>query len=270
MDYLDLLSLVLAVFALLVSLLVFWDNRKKTQIMKAQLKLLQEETEGKREIRNAIKIIDSIHDKIRGFQTAFDLGDYAWVYIRLMERLHDSGRNILPLRIKVMAINEYKPQSFGSFDVFRKKFEKMAQMVDKGIPINSKGVFIEIGDVEIDFESTPTLEVDRIHIGEYVSQIYSLFLMSNELQKIEKLVNLYDNLIIRDICDTYSDMLNSFFNAIRTEHRFKINLKMKSRQILEEPLKMIALDSWKRVVSKMQENILPRLHEIKRQLLESY
>jgi hypothetical protein len=81
-------TLILSVLALVVSLLGFLDNRSKTRIlreqtednrnktaiMQDQLKLLQEQSESKQDIRNAIAILGEVQERI----AKFNVGKYDW------------------------------------------------------------------------------------------------------------------------------------------------------------------------------------------------
>ena len=241
-------------------MLVFWDNRKKTRIMSNQLMLLQEGAESKKEIREAIRVIDNIHEKITKMVTAtYDWGDLGIVYLRLLEKLHDSGNPIITWEVSIYSIFEHKLSDFRSFDSFRNFFEKSAFEIE--LRALKKPYFR--------FKSMPDVDIDYIYVGEYVEDLYSILEMHKQLKNTEKIVNVYDQYVIPDILEIYLEMLKSFYDTIKRKTKLTISSKIKTEQMSDYVLKIVAFDLWKNCVSSMQNDVMPRLYEIKRQMLRS-
>jgi hypothetical protein len=64
----------LSILALISSIVVLFDNRRKTKIMNQQLGILQEQAESKKEIRNAIKTVTKVQEII----SKISLRTYDW------------------------------------------------------------------------------------------------------------------------------------------------------------------------------------------------
>lgn len=241
-------------------MLVFWDNRKKTRIMSNQLMLLQEGAESKKEIREAIRVIDNIQEKITKMVTAtYDWGDFKSVYLKLLEKLHDSGNPIITWAVSIYSIFEYKLSDFRSFDSFRNFFEKSVREIK---PHALKSPWFR-------FKSMPDVEIDYIYVGEYVEDLYSILVIYKQLKNAEKIVNVYDQYVIPDILEIYLKMLKSFYDTINRKTKLTISSKMKTEQMSDYLLKIVAFDLWKNCVSSMHYDVMPRLYEIKGQMLRS-
>lgn len=71
---LQIVSMGLSILALISSIVVLFDNRRKTKIMNQQLGILQEQAESKKEIRNAIKTVTKVQEII----SKISLRTYDW------------------------------------------------------------------------------------------------------------------------------------------------------------------------------------------------
>lgn len=279
---LSLISLVLSVLALIIALLVLREHRKKTRIMNDQLRLQQEEDEIKREIRDAMRLLDGMLGRIAKLKTMYDFGEFGSIVpLRLIEKLRDCGEDILPLRINVYEVDGCPTSSFSSFESFQDFFENKAEKFRKYMRHNAfmRALLNVIGKISTRFKpcdqisarirTMPEIEMNDIEIGKYMHEIYFIRWMHKELRRIEKSVNMFDRSVIPDILGIYHRMLRSIFDSVKNEHTLNISPNMESKQMLEELLKVVGLNSWRQCVSNMQNIIVPRLYDLKKQMLQS-
>lgn len=230
--------------------------------MNSQLKLLQEETESKREIREAIRVIDLLTEGIAKIDTSkYDWGDFGGIsYLRLLEILHDSGRNSITWNVKIKSVFDCKLDAFPNFDSFRKVFEKtMHNNWDARIVFSSSPKI----------EASPNVEVDDIDIKDYSTDIYNILMVHENLKRIERIVNLFDRYLTSEVLDIYIKMLKTFYVAITDEIKLTISSEIKTEKLPYYLLNIIAFDIWQECVSNLKGNIIPRLYEVKRHMLES-
>ena len=281
---LEIVTLAIGIFALVVSILVFIDsrsktkilreqnedNRKKTEIMENQLKLLQAQSESKQDIRNALTIIEGIEEGINKFDPSlYNWGDFGKIAPqRLLEMLHDSGNPNLIWGGKPYAIfgtiaghEEYGLSRLKTFDAFKVFFETMVPKTDTNFTIR----FISTPKIELDSER----ELQDILVKDYVKDIYSLKLMIEELKRVEKVVNMYDCALVSDMQNTYLKILNSLFDAMSKGYTLDISSQIKAKELPNHLTKFISLDVWQGCVNELKKNFKSRLFEISRQLRES-
>ena len=279
----EIVALVISGSALAVSILVFIDsrnktkilkeqnedNRKKTEIMESQLKLLQAQSESKQDIRNAIMITEGVAEGIKKFDPSkYNWGDFRVVPQKLLELLHDSGNPTLtwtgePFMLFGTAAGseEFGMSKLKTFDAFKVFFEIM---------LPRTGV-----DLTIRFLSTPKISLDAnnelkdILVEDYVKDIYSLKLMIDELKKVEKVMNMYDCDIISDMQNIYYKILNSLFSAMNRKYQLEISSKIKAKELPNHLTKVISLDVWQDCIDELKKDFEPRLFEITRKLRES-
>jgi len=277
----EIVTLAISILALSVSILVFIDsrnktkilkdqsedNRKKTEIMESQLKLLQKQSESKQDIRNTIKIIEGIQEGI----TKFDPSQYNWGNFgkiasqRLLEVLHDSGGQTLtwegmPYAIFGVAAGKSLTSQMKTFNAFKAFLERKIPKKDTDFTIR----FLSDPKIELDSEH----ELNYILVEDYLKDIYSLELMIEELKKVEKVVNMYDPSIVEDMQDVHYKILNSLFKAMGVKYKLEISSKIKVKELPNQILKSISLDVWQDCVNELKE-MKPRLFEIIRHLRES-
>lgn len=252
----DIVSISISLLALSVAILVFWDNRKKTRIMENQLELLQEQ-DAKKEIRDAIRIVGGVEESVSRLKTDIDFGDFGAIgYIGLLEQLHDSENNTIQFKAKVDSILRFRASGLESFDFFRDYFEG------------------ESREFKTDYETkafvdfSPKLQTDYIYVKDYADEIYSILSMYEQLKKIEGTVCSIDKNLIQDILDIYLEMLNAFYDKIRSETILEFDAQIKSEQIIYELFKIVAFDKWEQTVHKMKMEILPRIYSLKKELLK--
>ena len=281
---LEIVTLAISVLALVLSILVFIDsrnktkilkeqnedNRKKTEIMESQLKLLQAQSESKQDIRNARKIIEGIQEGITKFDPSkYNWGDFGKIASKnLLEMLHDSGNPTLTWEGKPYAIfgksvgyGEIITAEVKTFDTFKVLFETMVPKSDAEFLIR----FISTPKIWLDSEH----ELDRILIKDYVKDIYSLKLMQEELNKVEKVVSMYDCALISDIQSVYYRILTRLFDAMRNKYTLEISSKIKAKELPNYLTRFISTDVWQDCVNELKETFEPRLFKITRQLRES-
>jgi hypothetical protein len=125
----QIVTLTLSILALIVSLLVFVDNRKKTGIMEIQLKLLQEQSKSKQDTRKALEIVSELQEKIPKLGTKkYNWGDFGIAPQRFLEMLHDSGHSriiweVTPYTLFGKSIGNgkgYSMQDIINFEAFKK------------------------------------------------------------------------------------------------------------------------------------------------------
>ena len=278
----EIVTLTISILALAVSILVFIDsrnktkilkdqnedNRKKTEIMESQLKLLQTQSESKQDIRNTIKIIEGIQEGITKFDPSqYNWGNFGIASQRLLEILHDSGGQNLtwegnPYSIfgVVAGRDEIGLSTLKTFNAFKTFLETKIPKTDTDFTIR----FISSPKIELDSEH----EVRDILVEDYLKDIYSLKLMIEELKKVEKVVNMYDSSLVSDMQNVYHKILNSLFDAMSRQYTLEISSKIKAKELPNQLIKFISLDVWQDCVNELKE-IKPRLFEIIRQLRES-
>jgi len=278
---LGIVTLILSVLALVVSLLGFLDNRSKTRIlreqtednrnktviMQDQLKLLQEQSESKQDIRNAIAILGEVQERIAKFNVdKYDWGDFGRVAPqKLLEALHDSGKQSIVWDVRPYSIfgksvggtlfNEAK-----SVDAFRRLFETI-------VP-DSKA------DLTIRFMSSPKIEVNtdveiqQVLVKDYVTDIYSLVVMCERLKSVEKVVDLYDHSVISDIQKVYFRITGALYERMAKSYELEISSKIKTKELPSHLLRFVSLDIWNGCVNELRD-IIPRISEATRRLRES-
>lgn len=279
---LGIVTLILSVLALVISLLGFLDNRSKTRILKEQtednrnktaimqdqLKLLQEQSESKQDIRNAIAILGEVQERIAKFNVGkYDWGDFGRVVPqKLLEALHDSGKQSIvwkvnPYSILGKALGDNLMSEAKNVDAFRRLFERI-------VP-NSKT------DLTIRFLSSPKIEVntdteiEQVLVKDYVADIYSLVVMYERLKSIEKVVDMYDHSLISDIQKVYFRISGALYEAMTGSYELEISSKIKAKELPSHLLRFVSLDIWNGCVNELKDVIIPRIFETTRHLRES-
>lgn len=275
-------TLILSVLALVVSLLGFLDNRSKTRILKEQtednrnktaimqdqLKLLQEQSESKQDIRNAIAILSEVQERITKFNIGkYDWGDFGRVAPqKLLEALHDSGEQSIvwkvnPYSIFGKGVGDSIVSEAKSVDAFRRLFER--------IVLDSKT------DLTIRFLSSPKIEVNtdteigQVLVKDYVADIYSLVVMYERLKSVEKVVDMYDNSLISDIQKVYFRISGALYERMASSYKLEISSKIKTKELPNHIFKFVSLDIWNGCVNELKDVIIPRIFETTRRLRES-
>jgi len=256
-------SLLFSILAFLVSILVFWDNRNKTKIMKNQLGLMQEQTEGKQDIRDAIKTTGEVLKTIETINIRrYDWGDFGGVsYLRLLEKLHDSGESSIKWNVFFLQFLGDSLLKKFSFEQFRRLFEDKVSEAGRELTAMFSS--------EPKIEASPDVEVKVIPLKDYFSDLYSVRLIEERLKSAEKIVNLYDRSLIADIDELYLKVLKSISERIQNGTELVITRKTKTSSLPDLLLTIVAFDVWIQCVDELRGNIKQRLYDIRKQMLES-
>lgn len=266
MDELQAISIALSILAILISIFVFADNRKKTRIMTEQLKITQEQVESKKEIRNFMKTISDVQEKITKITSmSYDWGDFGFIaYLRLLETLHDSGKTIITWKVKTLwFLGEVVLESsseWTSFDSFLKRFEKLVS--------DPKTKMV------IQFWSNPKLgasegvEQKEIDVRDYFRDILLLQRISDELRSNKKIIGLYDISIPDDIQEIYLKIMRIIHQRILSGYELIIKPEMKTKDISNYLLTLIGFDVWTECIQDINGQIIPRLFDMQRRMLE--
>lgn len=257
------ISLLFSILAFLVSILVFWDNRNKTEIMKNQLGLLQEQMESKKDVRDAIRAIGEVQKAIEAIDTdRYDWGDFGGTsYISILENLHDSGESAIKWKVFFVNVLEMFLLQKVSFEQFRRLFEDEVSKANKRLIVTF--------DSEPKIEASPEVEVNTIDLTGYFKDIYSVRMMQERLKGVEKVVNLYDSTLITGIGELYLKALKAFYVRMENGAELTISRKMKTAEIGDLLLTFVALDNWKLCVDELRGSVTQRLYDIERHLIES-
>jgi hypothetical protein len=280
----EIVTLAISILALAVSVLVFIDsrnktkilkeqnedNRKKTEIMENQLKLLQAQSESKQDIREAVKILEDIQERITKLNTIkYDWGDFGSIAPqRFLEMLHDSGTQSITWDVRPYAIfgktvgdKGVLPSDAKTFDTFKVLFETLVPKSDTDFVIS----FISEPGIDLDEEH----EIDEILVKDYVKDIYSLKSILDELKKVEKVVNMYNCTLLSDIQEVYHRILRCLFGIMGKSYKLEINPKTKARELPNHLLSFTCLGTWQDCVKDLKEKHNLRLFEITRRMRES-
>lgn len=236
--------------------------------MQDQLKLLQEQFDSKQDIRNAIAVLSEVQEKITKFNVGnYDWGDFARVVPqKLLEVLHDSGRQSIvwkvnPYLIFGKGVGDSILSQVKSLDAFRRLFETI-------VP-NPKA------DLTIHFLSSPKIktnndtEIEQVLVKDYVTDIYSLVVMCEQLKSVEKVVDLYDPSLISDIQKVYFSITEALYERMTGTYELEISSKIKTKELPSRLLAFVSLDIWNRCVNELRDVIIPRISEATRRLRES-
>lgn len=280
---LGIITLILSALALVTSILVFLDNknktkilkdqnednRKKTGIMEKQLKLLQEQSESQQDVRNALKIVGEIQERIPKLgKEKYDWGDFGRIAPqRFLEMLHDSGEpsilwQVAPLFLFGHSIGSGKIKGdVNNFEAFEKLFTEIAPKPGTEFAIG----FISIPKIMLNSD----VEISKIQVKDYLLEIYTLAVLYEKLNSVEKIVNMYDSSVLPDIQKLYTKALRALFEIFGFSKDIEINSKIKTKEMPSYLLGFISLDVWQECIKELKENIRPRLIEITRHLRES-
>jgi hypothetical protein len=279
---LGIVTLILSVLALVISLLGFLDNRSKTRIlreqtednrnktaiMQNQLKLLQEQSESKQDIRNATAILGEIQERIAKFNVGkYDWGDFGRLAPqKLLEALHDSGKqsivwDVRPYSIFGRAVGDNIMSEAKSFDAFRRLFETIAPVSKADLTIR----FLSSPKIEINTD----VEIQEVLVKDYVTDIYSLLVMYEKLKSVETVVDMYDHSLISDIQKVYFRITGALYERMNKSYELEISSKIKAKELPSHLLRFVSLDVWNGCVNELRDAIIPRISEATRRLRES-
>lgn len=286
------LTLILSILALLISVLGFLDNRKKTKILKEQnednrkkteimekqLNLVQEQTqilqrqsESRQDIQKTLKIVNEIQEGIPKLGVEkYDWGDFGkFAPIRFLEMLHDSGETSISWEVYLGALfgktvgkgTEMLRLDVNNFEAFERLFSDMVPKPETEFVIG----YISTPKIMLNTD----VEIDTIQVRDYVTEIYSLAIVYEKLKSVEKIVNMYDSSILLDIQKLYTRILNSLYENFAQDQEIKIESKIKTKDMKNHLLKFVSLDIWQECIKELKQNVSPRLIEITRHLRES-
>jgi hypothetical protein len=282
---LGIITLILSIIALLISILGFLDNRKKTkiledqnednrkktEIMEKQLNLLQEQSESGQDMRNAVKVVSEIQEEISDLGTEkYDWGDFGRVAPqRFLEKLHDSGEpnifwTITPLSLFGKSIGKGETtftKNVNNFEAFKRLFAEMVPKPQTDFTI----LFLSNPKIMLN----PNVEIDKIQVKDYVTEIYSLTVMYDNLKRVEESVNMFDSSILPDIQRIYNKALASLYGIFEGDQEIEISSKIKTKDMQSYLLRFVPLDSWENCIKELKENTRPKMLETMRHLRES-
>jgi hypothetical protein len=261
-------TLGLSLLALAISILGFFDNRSKTKIMKSQLKLLQEQADSKQDIRKAIEVTDGIIAKIASFDVGkYDWGDFGrFASSYLLEFLHDSGEQSVVWRVSpldifdVTTLLDSAACGVRTFDVFRRLFEEKVPKADTDFTI----LFMSRPKIML----TPSEELSRIVVKDYVTDIYSLGIILAELKSVDNILSLYDPSLIDNVEEVYLRILEALYHRLtdRNHYELAISSKIKVKELPYQLLRFIAFDVWDECVDELKDKTRTRLFEVLRSM----
>ena len=279
----EIVTLTISVLALVVSILVFVDsrsktkilkeqnedNRKKTEIMENQLKLLQAQSESKQYVRETFEIIENIQGKIAKLNTAkYDWGNFDKLASqRFLEMSHDSGSPTINWKVRPYSIfRKSIGESYLQTDA--KTFEAFKAIFETNVPKAETDFIISfLSDPKI--ESSDEKMITTILVKDYVKDIYSLKLILDELKKMEKVINMYDSSLVSDIEEVYGRILRCLFSVMGKDYVLEISSKIKAKELPNHLLTFICFNTWEECVKDLKEKHNLRLFDIKRRLSET-
>lgn len=253
-------SIVLSIIAVIVSLAGFIDSRRRTSI-------ISEQAESKKELRKAMKTLSKVQELFAKINPSdYNWGNFGGAYLKILETLHNSGKTEIMWSASI-------PDVFGkmfsatferctNFELFLASFEKAANGPKK--------------ELNAEFLSNPRMhtnpnkdtEFDYIEIGDYVSDIYSLHIAYEELNKAKKVINMYDPSLPDDIKNIYLDFLKVFQERLLTRFTLQVKNDITTKNLSNYMLGFVGFDKWLESVKELNERIVPRLYAVQKKMLE--
>jgi hypothetical protein len=268
------LTSILSILALLISILGFLDNRKKTKILEKQLSLLQQQSESRQDTRNALKIVTEIQGEIARLGVEkYDWGDFGRTApLRFLEMLHDSGEQSIVWKVHLITLfGKTIGKGTGTVRMLEdiRNFEAFETLFAEMVP-EPETTFIASYISTPQIMLNPDIEIDSLQVKDFVTEIYSLAIMYQKLNSAEKIVNMYDSSILLDIKKLYTKVLRSLYEKRFGEiQEIEINSKIKTKDMKNYLLRFVSLDTWQECIKELKENIKPRLIDVMRHLQES-
>lgn len=186
-------------------------------------------------------------------------------YVRLLEFLHDSGK-------KKVKWSTWTFSVFGDIG-FAASLSEWKDF-DSFLGIFEKAVTDSTSRLRIGFMSKPNLwateghDTGEVNVEDYVKEIYSLRIACNKLKSIETVISIYDNSLPADIQGIYFTILKALHERLLSGYELEISTDLKTKDLPEYLLRFIAYDVWKECIRDLKENIIPRLNELQRHMLE--
>jgi len=262
---LGIIAIVISVVGTVASIIY---SHKNVKMANKQFALLKRESESKKEFREAIKTIRNVLDRIKELKVSLSelkIDGLEKIKNEILQFLHDKEEI---LRLSVTIPNIYVggvDPAHSQMTLLLEPFASFQDFFEKKIGDN-----VVFNFVNVDSKSDVDIDYIPLDVTLYLSQLSSIRQIRDELNKVKQVVSTYDRQLIEDINNTYIKLLRLVHSRINSSGNFlelQFDLNMKTKQILNEILKIVDFETFTRNLIEFQVDITKRLDVVQRQII---